>query len=196
MITLPDGIGATSATARMLDLGFIQDYVGGGSARIDRPGNRFEIDLTFPPMRGDDARVLVARLTRAKSGGLRVKYPLQGVGQGNPGSPVVNGTDSAGRTLKLRGLLPGYAAKEGYWLTLVSAGGQHFLHQVSALALADGSGLATLTVEPPLRVFPGDGWTVLLAKPMVEGLVTSAAQWGMPVGGRIQGLAVTLREKA
>ena len=196
MITLPDGIHPSSATARLLDLGFVQEYAGGGSARIDRPGNRFEIELSFPLAYGDDARVLVARLTRAKSAGLRVEYPLQGVSQGSPGAPVVDGTDSAGRTLKLRGLTVGYVAKEGYWLTLIDGAGKYYLHLVTALASAGNDGKATLAVEPPLRVFPGDGAVVLLAKPMVEGFVSSVVEWGMAPGSLTGGLGVTLREAA
>lgn len=196
MILLPDGINPATATARLLDLGFVQEYAGGGSLRVDRPGNRFEVDLAFPLASGDDARVLVARLTRAKSAGLRVEYPLQGVSQGNPGSPVVDGTDSAGRTLKLRGLTKGYMAKEGYWLTLIDAAGNHYLHQVSALAVAASDGKAVLTVEPPLRLFPPDAAVVLLAKPLVEGYVTGVVEWGMVPGDLTGGLGVTLRESA
>ena len=196
MILLPEGFEPDGATARLIDMGFMQEFVGGGSERIDRPGNRFEVELAFPLAHSADVRVAVARLTRAKVQGLRVEYPLQGVAQGNPGSPVVDGTDSAGRTLKLRGLSVGYAAKEGYWLTLVSGTGQMFLHQVSALVVADGDGKAVLTIEPPLRKLPGDGWQVLLAKPMVEGLVTSVVQWGLAPGEITGGLGVTLREAA
>lgn len=196
MITLPAGYDPASAHARLVDFGFVQDYVGGNSARIDRPGNRFEVDLTFPLATGEGARVLISRLTRAKSAGLRVEYPLQGVSQGSPGSPVVNGTDSAGRTLKLRGLLPGYTAGEGFWLTLVDGSDKRYLHQVSAQVIADGAGLATLTVEPPLRVFPGDGWVVLLAKPTIDGIVTNVVEWGMSPGDLTGGLGITLRESA
>ena len=191
-----DDFPPSSAQVRMIDMGAVQESVGGTMTRIERPGNRFEVELEFPIGRGSDVRVLIARLTRAKNEGLRVEFPLQGVSQGNPGTPVVDGTDSSGRTLKLRGLTVGYQAKEGYWLSLVNSTGTRYLHQVSALATADGTGKATLTVEPPLRVFPGDGWTVLLGKPEVEGLVTSVVEWGLSPGQLTGGLGVTLREAA
>ena len=191
-----DDFPPSSAQVRMIDMGAVQESVGGTMTRIERPGNRFEVELEFPIGRGSDVRVLIARLTRAKNEGLRVEFPLQGVSQGNPGTPVVDGTDSSGRTLKLRGLTVGYQAKEGYWLSLVNSTGTRYLHQVSALATADGTGKATLAVEPPLRVFPGDGWTVLLGKPEVEGLVTSVVEWGLSPGQLTGGLGVTLREAA
>ena len=104
MIELPSHIVPNSALPKQVDFGFVQEAAGGAMTRIDRPGNKFEVELGFPPMKAADARIFVARLNRARGQGLRVEYPLQGQSQGNPGSPVVDGTDSAGTTLKLRGL--------------------------------------------------------------------------------------------
>ena len=196
MIEFPDDFQPNGATVRQIDNGFVQEYVGGGSLRIDRPGNRWEIELSFPIRSGADARIAMARFARAKSEGLRVDFPLQGVSQGNPGSPVVDGALSAGRTLKLKTMTVGYLAKEGYWLTLIDAAGVRYLHQISALAVVDATGKVTLSVEPPLRVIPADGWQVLLAKPEVEGVVTSAVEWGLAPGGFNTGISVTLREAA
>jgi hypothetical protein len=196
MIEFPEDFQPNAATVRQIDNGFVQEYVGGGSLRIDRPGNRWEIELSFPIRSGADARVAMARFARAKSEGLRVEFPLQGVDQGNPGLPVVDGTTSAGRVLKLKTMIAGYQAKEGYWLTLIDAGGTRYLHQISALATVDGAGKVELSVEPPLRVIPADGWQVLIAKPEVEGLVLSAVEWGLAPGEFNTGISVTLREAA
>src|SRR3546814_1909417 len=64
------------------------------------------------------SRIFIARLLKAKREGLRIPYPLIDVPQGAPGSPVVDGADQSGTTINLRGLTPGYAAKEGYWLSI------------------------------------------------------------------------------
>lgn len=197
MIELEHDHVPNSATARQIDMGGAQNAVGGTMLRINRPGNRFEVDLTFPIATSEGARVLVARLNRAISDGLRVEYPLQGVSQGDPGvAVVVDGNDSAGRTLKLRGLTVGHAVKEGFWLNLIDAGGTRYLHQASAFVLAGADGKAVLTIEPPLRVIPADGWAVELASPVVEGIVMSVVEWAMSPGQFISGLTVTLREAA
>lgn len=196
MIELPDGVVPNAATPRVVDFGFVQEAVGGSMTRIERPGTKFEVDLTFPPMVAATARVVVARLARARVAGLRIEYPLLGQGQGVPGNPVVDGTDSAGRVLKLRGMTVGYQAKEGYWLNLTGPDGARYLHQVSALATVDGTGKVTLAVEPPLRIFPGDGGAVELAAPVIEGLVVSETTWALNPGELVSGIALTLREAA
>src|SRR3546814_10400759 len=73
-------------------------------------------NISFPPMLPSVSRIFIARLLKAKREGLRIPYPLIDVPQGAPGSPVVDGADQSGTTINLRGLTPGYAAKEGYWL--------------------------------------------------------------------------------
>lgn len=193
MIELPASPAPSSVEPSLIDFGFVQRPGSGAAAlRIDRGGNRHAFEVTFPPMEPATARVFLSRLQQAKSAGLRLPLPLLGVDQGAPGSPAVNGTDSAGTVLKLDGLRPGYVVKEGFWLTLVS-GGAAYLHMATALVVADGSGLATLSVEPPLRVFPADGDTVELAAPYVEGIVTSELSWPMPTSHLIS-LGFTLEE--
>lgn len=196
MIELPDDIVPSGAQPRMVDMGFVQESAGGTAVRIERPGNRFEVDLSFPPMTAENARTFVSRLMLAKASGLRVEYPLLGQGQGVPGAPVVNGTDSGGRMLKLRGLTAGYMVKEGYWLNLIGSDGTRYLHLVTAPVRASATGTATLTVEPPLRIFPADGDDVELARPVIEGQVTSEASWALNPGEIVNGIGITVREAA
>lgn len=196
MITLPDHIVPNGAQPLLLDHGFIQESAAGTALRIERPGNRWQVELTFPPMTADDGRLLAARLTQAKNSGLRVEYPLQGVSQGNPGAPVVDGTDSGGRVLKLAGLTVGHTIKEGYWLNATNADGDICLHQVAGTVVADSAGLAELAVEPPLRFFPGDGDAVELAVPVIEGVLVSDVTWALSPGAFANGFSLTLREAA
>ena len=196
MIELPEQIVPNGAQPTLIDFGFVQESAGGAALRIERPGNRWQVELTFPAMTGDDARLLALRMARAKNEGLRVEYPLQGVSQGVPGAPVVNGSDSGGRVLKLRGLTRGYMIKEGYWLNLIGSDGARYLHLVALPVRADAAGLAVLTVEPPLRIFPGDGNLAELAKPVIEGLVMSDVTWTLSPGGLAGGFSITLREAA
>lgn len=195
MQTLPAGISPASAAPTYVDYGFIQEAAGGAAlTRIDRPGNRFEVALVLPPLPAAKANQLLSRLMRARGDGIRVDYPLLGAGQGTPGSTVVDGATSAGRILKVRAGTPGHVVKEGYWLTLVAADGTRYLHCAASQVTLDGTGKATLTIDPPLRAIPADGWQVILDAPTVEGLVTSATSWAITPDQLVSQIAFTLRE--
>lgn len=196
MIELPDGIMPNLAIPRLVDMGFVQQSAGGSATRIDRPGNRMEVEFTFPPMPAEQARAVISRIMRAKSAGIRIEYPLMGEDQGAPGVPVVDGSDSGGRTLKLRGLTPGYMAKEGFWLNLIGPDGTLYLHLVSQPVQASAFGKATITPEPPLRIFPADGAIVNLTRPVIEGQLVSEPTWTLGLGDIVTGLTFTVREAA
>lgn len=195
MIELPTSPAPNGVAPKLIDYGFtMRSPTGGSSLRLDRAGSRFAAEISFPPMKADTARVFVSRLLEAKSEGLRIEFPLLGVSQGNPGSPVVDGAGQAGKTLNVRGLTPGYVVKEGYWLSIVDANGQHYLHNARAVVTADGSGDAALSITPALRVPFADGAVIHLAKPMMEGLVDGDGfNWQIPVN-RLIALAVTIEE--
>lgn len=196
MIELPTSPAPNSATPTLLDFGFVQrPALGAAALRIDRAGNRHQVEFGFPPMSAEVARVFVSRLQQAKSEGLRIAFPLLGVSQGSPGSPTVRGSGAGGTALPLEGLTPGYVAKEGYWLTVIDADEVHYLHCLAATATADAAGEADLVVTPPLRHFPGAGDAVLLARPLVEGLVTSEISHPREPN-RLVRLSFTLEEAA
>lgn len=197
MIELPASYAPNGARVVLIDFGFVQrPSLGGAAARVNRPGNRWQIELTWPTMQADDARVLVRRLAAAKSEGLRVLFPLQGVSQGSPGSPVVNGSGAGGTTLPLRGLTPGHVIKEGWWLTAIDSAGVRYLHQAAATVAADGSGNATLAVTPMIRAPLADGNTVLLGAPEVEGFITEEIGWDLVPGELTSGIGCTIEEAA
>src|SRR5690606_5964570 len=99
----------------------LRPSTGAAALRTNRAGTRYQVVLSFPPMKPDVARVFVSRFQQGQREGLRAEYPLLGLSQGPPGSPVVDGANPTGTTLPVRGLTPGYAAKEGYALTLIDA---------------------------------------------------------------------------
>lgn len=78
------------------------------------------------------------------------------------GTPVVSGADQTGTTLTTSGWTPSQ--------TGVLKAGDYFqvgdeLKQLSADANADGSGNATLTFYPPIRVSPADASSVVIEYP-------------------------------
>lgn len=195
MIELPDSPAPNGVTPRLIDYGAVlRSPTGGSTLRLDRAGSRFAAEISFPPMKPETARVFVSRLLDAKSEGLRIEFPLLGASQGNPGAPVVDGAGQAGKSLAIRGLNPGYGFREGYWFSIEDADGQHYLHNCRSAVKADGAGEATIVIAPALRVPFGDGATIHLAKPMIEGLVDGSDwSWQIPVS-RLIALTVTIEE--
>lgn len=180
MIELPNLPGPNGASPTLIDFGMIlRPATGAAVGRIDRKGSRYRVGVTYPPMKPEVADVFVSRLLRAKSEGLRIPYPLLR-SQGSPGSPVVDGAGQTGTTLNLRGLNPGYAIKEGFWLSIVDATGQHYLHNVRSAVMVGAPGTAAISVTPELRVPFADGAAVHLAVPMIEGFV-AGNEWGWAI---------------
>lgn len=180
MVELPGDVAPNGATMALLDFGMtLRASTGAGSVRLNRKGSRWRANVSLPPMSMTKGRVVIARLAKAKREGLRIPFPLL-ESQGAPGSPVVDGAGPTGHTLPVRGLKPGYAAMEGYWLSIEDADGQHYLHTLTAAVRADASGDATLTIEPELRAVFADGASIHLAAPMIEGFV-QGEEWGWAI---------------
>jgi hypothetical protein len=196
---------AASATPAMIDYGgTMPGAAGARDLRLDRPGNKYKIEVTWPRMRPDAARELISDLIAGQSEGVRVRYPLMGVSQGVPGSPVVDGSGQAGKTLAIRGLTPGYAFRRGFWLTLiddVAAGDAlgdelRYLHHCRSALAANADGEATIVLAEALRTPFADGATILLARPTIEGLPEgNERSWVLP-GERLVQLTVPIREIA
>jgi hypothetical protein len=174
------------ATPSFMDFGSYQKpFTGAKVLRLDRPGGKFGAQILLPPMHPKDARAVVAKVMRGKQEGLRIAYPLMNVSQGNPGSPLVNGAGQSGTTLNIDGLTPHYAAREGFWLSIVQSG-QHYLHSVATSGAANGSGVLALSIFPALRVAFSDNAVVHLAKPMIEGFVVGDVQeWQLSSEGTV-----------
>lgn len=197
VIELPDSPAPNGVDVTVLDFGMtLRPAVGAAASRINRPGARYRVAVSFPPMKPDTARVFLSRFQQGQREGLRIDYPLLGLSQGAPGSPVVDGANPTGTTLPVRGLTPGYAVKEGYALTLIDADGDRYLHFVAAPVMASGTGTATVTLTLPIRAPLADGSTILLAKPTVEGLIVDELGWSLNVDRLIRGGTVTIEEAA
>lgn len=182
-IELPEWAVPNGASAALVDAGGVmRSPLNTAALRVDRPGSHYRIALSFPVFdEPRDGRVIVSRLIRAKRQGLRVPYPLP-ESQGAVGSPVVDGAGQAGLTLMVRGLTPRVAIREGFWLSIEAASGQHFLHNVAGEVLAGADGRAALTLSEMLRAPFLDGARVHLARPMVEGVVDGGEQaWSLSV---------------
>jgi hypothetical protein len=181
MIELPQGYTIASATPALIDFGVVQE-ANGATTYVARPGSRYSLQCSLGPFYPDQARVIVARLLSAKRKGLRIALPLQ-VNQGNPGTTLVNGDiTAAGETLLIKGGTPGYLIKEGYWLSIENADGDHNIYNVETGGFVNGSGQVSITVSPPISKPYEDGDRVHLGKPMMQGLVIgNQFEWSLSV---------------
>jgi len=190
MIDLPTFAVPGSFQATFNDAGFTQTGIQSDDY-IPRKGGRYTVAFTFGPYTPENGRVMVSRLIAGKQGGVRVKLPLLH-SQGTPGTPLLNGAVTTGRTIAIDGLIPGYVIQEGFWLSLVKSG-QHFLHSVGVGATANGSGQATIELNELLRDSFADNTVVNLAEPQVEGLLPGDWSWGVDVN-RVFPIEFSLKE--
>ena len=177
MIELPRHPAPRSAQHELLDFGkTIEGALGTGSVRLNRPGSRFRAEVFFAPMEPEVADIFIARLIAAKDEGLRIPYPQRRRARGNPGVPVVDGANPAGKLLPLRGATVGHVFREGGWISIEDAAGQHYLHNIRGTVMVGADGTCDLPISPMLRVPFADGATIHAAQPMMEGDV-EAISW-------------------
>jgi hypothetical protein len=194
-IELPSWCVPNGATAAMIDPGgVVRSALNTAAQEIDRPGAHYRAALTFPPI--DDpreGRVVVSRLIRAKRLGLRVEFPLLEP-QRVAGRILVDGAGQSGFALAVRGFTARTVVREGWWLSVEAASGQHYLHNVAGDVLPGADGRAVLTLSEQLRAPFADGAIVHLAKPMIEGPVEgSEMAWSISVEMQV-GIEVAIEE--
>jgi hypothetical protein len=197
MIEFPPYAVPNGATPALLDFGgTLRPALGGPLQRVNRQGSRYQVAMTFPPFVGDrEGRVVLARLLRAKQEGGRVEYPLPAP-QPVSGAPVVDGADQAGSSLAVRGIFAQSAILEGWWLSIEDTTGQHYLHNIAGGVIAGADGKALIPITPMLRKPFGDGCTVHLVRPMIEGLIDGdTLGWSVSVENFI-GISFTIEEAA
>lgn len=194
VIDLPEWAIPNGATPSFMDFGSIlRPSTGAGLLRVDRLGSRYKVKLSFPPFTDQaQGRIIVSRLIRAKRMGLRTEYPL--VCPQPLQDAAVDGAGQAGTTLNVRGLVSHSVVREGFWLSVVRASGQHYLHNVAGEVIADADGLAALPLSEMLRWPFADGDKVKLVRPMIEGIVDGDEQaWSLSIEHFI-GIEFTVEE--
>lgn len=175
-VELPQPRLPQAATPRLLDYGVDQTApMGGASQRLNRLGNRFALEITYPRLKPEpDGRILAARLRRAKTEGALFPVPQPGLVIGAPGAPVVDGAGQAGSSILLRGFASGYSVREGQFFSIIH-GGRRFLHTAAAQTVASSSGTMTLAITPMLRIRPGNGAICEFGQPYIEGPISGGS---------------------
>lgn len=178
-------------------LSYVSDLngpLGGPTQRLLRLGDRWKVDVVLAPLERGDADAWLAILMAAARDTAVLTWPQPDDGVGNPGAPVVDGAGQAGMTINLRGLTPGYNLNVGQMFSLIS-GGRRYVHMVTALSVANGSGMASVAITPMLRAQPADGDTVEVVQPNIEGLIATESL-NLPYGaGGMTQVKFTLTEQ-
>ena len=133
-------------------------------------GQRWEADISLPPMQRADAEQWAAFLLRLRGayGTFLLGDPNgstpRGSASATPGTPLVNGASQTGDELDIDGLpvsATGYL-KAGDYIQLGS-GSTATLHKVLEDVNSDGSGEATLNLWPKVRTAPSDDAAVTVS---------------------------------
>lgn len=159
-----------------------------------RGGQRWLLEMAFPPMRRSEAAPLLAFLTaqRGQFESFLLAMPGYSQPQGSwAGAPLVKGAAQSGRAVTLDGFAVGATVKAG---DLVQFAGDAKVYMVSADGAADGAGELTLAIEPALLVAPADNAAVTSSNVVMTcALVGDTAEWAISPG-LIHSMSVTVTE--
>ena len=146
------------------------------------PGQRWEIDISLPPMLRDDAQDWIAFLLALNgqegtflAGDSTMESPRGPMG----GSPVVSGAGQTGITLNVSGCTNNQTpwAKAGDPIQLGTGLTTRF-HRVLSDANSNGSGQVSIDLWPRVRIAPSNGATILTRNTLgLWRLATSQNSW-------------------
>lgn len=164
--TLPSGrVPSSSVFSLISNTQAFTSPLSRSTQTIELPGARWQFSLTYQNLSDADARVLKAFLLSLR--GAAGRFLLWDHAHPAPagqaiGSPIVNGAGQLGTTINTAGwssnitglLLAGDYIQLGAELKILTAD-----------ANSNGTGLAALAFEPPLRTSPGNGSSIIIVKP-------------------------------
>jgi hypothetical protein len=170
-LTLPTESGIASVTLRTVNSVAISESPFTFKQQvIEHSGQRWEAEVTMPPMVRADAEAWVAFLVslRGVKGTFLLGDPVGASARGSasvtPGTPVVNGAGQTGDALTIDGCpnsATGYL-KAGDYIQL-GGGSTSTLHKVLADVNTNASGQANLDLWPNIRNAPADNATVVVS---------------------------------
>lgn len=167
-LSLPTAAGIAQITLRGRNVNTSSDSPFTFAQQIvSHPGQRWEAEVSLPPMNRADAEEWIAFLFSLKGtiGTFLMGDPAAATPRGSAGgTPLVNGASQTGSALVLDGATVSQTGwlKAGDYIQLGS-GSTTTLHKVLADANSDGSGNVTLDIWPDLRSSPADNAAVTVS---------------------------------
>lgn len=134
---------------------------------ISHQGQRWEVDISLPPMRRDEASAWLAWLAKLDGtlNTFNIGDPNNVVPQGEAGgTPLIAGANQTGSSLNVDGCSTSQTnwLKAGDYIQLGTAGSAK-LHIVTDNVDTNGSGQATINLWPAIRVAPSDNASVIVS---------------------------------
>lgn len=167
---------------------------GGADQQVNRSGERSEARITLPPVPMTDVPAWQADL-RVTADTFILNIPESGISIGSPGTPLVNGGSQTGSSLITDGWTASHVIAKGKWLS-ISVSGLLYLYQVKAAVTANGSGQATLSIQPPLRTSPADNAALNVNPAKIEGfLELPDGALAITVSRLMEGCSFIIRER-
>jgi len=175
---------AASASPYLIDFGgVVAGSLGGPDQRVNRLGMRWGCEYQLPPMKGEEARVWVARLLRGSRERASYYFPQPGVLHPTPSAGIAAAAVAQAEIIRLT--VGQYL--EGHFFSVVRSG-RRYVHQITT------EGADFVGIQPPLRVSLTGGEPVSFRDCMIEGFV-KGNQLGWTVdNAKIYGLTFRIEE--
>lgn len=141
---------------------------------LRQPGERWAATVSWETLSATEARVLSSFLTKLGGRAGRFTFspfhaPRQATGTG---TPLINGSQS-GSSISIDGWANGAQAfKDGDFFSVLDSNSRPLLYQVTADVTANGSGVATVPVAPPVRRSVPDNTAVEITTPLAVFMLT------------------------
>ena len=181
--TLPTHTGIKSITLRAVNVTSVSESVFTLRQQIFKhTGERWEAEITLPPMTRDNAEPWLAWLLsmRGREGTFRLGDPRAATPRGSVGgTPRVNGAGQVGDHLSIDGCTASQTGwlKAGDYIQL-SSGSSASLHKVLDDVTSDSSGNARLDIWPAITHAPGNNTTIVTSNARgVFRLSSSSQDW-------------------
>ncbi len=161
--------------------------------RVDRLGDRFGFSFVTPKQPEETSPDWQAFVSNGLFGAVVVMDWIE-FGQPSRGynTPLVRGAGQAGSYLEIDGL-PANQRIEPAKMFSIKDGNKRSIHQVRARVSADASGVANLHFWPMLPWSPSDNAVIELARPKLQGIMSTQQETAMFDINRHVQIAATVR---
>lgn len=189
---LPTNLGPRTITPRLLS-NATEPPTGGGGAdqRFLTLGSRYAVDVKYPPMKWENASLLIAALLRAEREEVTMAWPQPGFTPGAVGARTVSALTSANATVLPVAGGAVYTARPLQFFNLVGADGRRYLHSVVQQNNIPGN----IIIAPALRIEATAGLALDFATPLIQGFVQGReTPWSVDEA-HIYGVSFTIKER-
>lgn len=192
LYAFPASIPSQTVWSWMSDQRQLPSFLGGSLQRVDFNGGRWSVEMTLPPLTGDDSRLFrnwLLKMSEPDGWGQVIDHSYTRAGAGG-GSLLIKGASQTGKTLAMDGATVSVTdyLKAGDRLGL--ADGQ--VVEVANDVNSDASGNVTVTLVKPLIASPADNSAVESDNPAIVCVISDPSVRWTNQPANYTGYALTL----